>query len=343
MAIHVIVLTVTLLLMTSSPVSPAEDFFKGKNVTLIVHYPPGGAYDRIPRVLAQPLREATGAANVIVQNKPGAVGETNFMYNEAKPDGLTLMITNVAVLAWTQLAEVKGVNYDMRKFQYIANVGPAWQMPLLRANIPYTDKAEELRRLPQLRLTGTTAGSLTSALISIFFENYNINGKILGGYRGSGDQMLAAERGEAEGSGFLSVATGTAEGKEYIDKGILRPMVVFAPQRVRQFPRTPTAFELGPWREDYMGWEMKLQAPFGVSHAFLAPPATPVELVQFLRQAFRKVLADPRVERELDAKVGRGLLEFMSGEEMQRTIPPMFDIPAETVKRVVSVMNKYER
>jgi hypothetical protein len=90
--------------------SLAAPYYQGKVLTVIVPYSPGGGYDRMARVLAKYLpKYLPGAPNVIVQNMPGAASMigTNYMYNQAKPDGLTIA-TIARSSAFSQLVKSPG-------------------------------------------------------------------------------------------------------------------------------------------------------------------------------------------------------------------------------------------
>src|SRR5499426_689394 len=92
----------------------AQEFFKGKSITLMVGNSVGGAQDDWARFLAQHLgRHIPGNPSIIVQNMPGAGGivAANHVYNIAKPDGLTLGMVNPAIYT-DQLLGAKEIRFD---------------------------------------------------------------------------------------------------------------------------------------------------------------------------------------------------------------------------------------
>ena len=94
----------------------AKPYYEGKTINMICGYPPGGGYDRITRVLAKNLpRFIPGKPTILVQNMPGAASmiAANYLYNIAKPDGLTFGIFNRG-LPFAQLLKAQGVKFDLR-------------------------------------------------------------------------------------------------------------------------------------------------------------------------------------------------------------------------------------
>jgi tripartite-type tricarboxylate transporter receptor subunit TctC len=97
--------------------------YAGKTITIVVGYKPGGGYDSTARLLARHMpKHIAGSPNIIVQNMPGANSliAANYVYNVAKPDGMTMGTFNRNLIIG-QLLNVDGVKYDMRKFAWIGS------------------------------------------------------------------------------------------------------------------------------------------------------------------------------------------------------------------------------
>ncbi|HET9881462.1 MAG TPA: hypothetical protein VFS81_06875, partial [Candidatus Binatia bacterium] len=100
-----------------------DSYYKGKTVTIVVGVSPGGAYDVWARLIAPHLsKHIPGNPQVIVQNMPGAgsLVAANYVYNVAKPDGLT-MVMPANRLYIDQIVGRPEVKYDVRKFAWIGN------------------------------------------------------------------------------------------------------------------------------------------------------------------------------------------------------------------------------
>ncbi|HMF48412.1 MAG TPA: hypothetical protein VK603_07210, partial [Candidatus Saccharimonadales bacterium] len=117
-ALRVSVLSVALAWATSVG---AEDFYKGKSIRLIVATTPGGGFDAYSRMLARHMgKHIAGNPTLVVENMPGAafmIG-TNYLYRQAKPDGLTLG-NWIGTLVLHQVMGRSGIEFDARKFEYV--------------------------------------------------------------------------------------------------------------------------------------------------------------------------------------------------------------------------------
>src|SRR4051812_30582675 len=113
------------LIATSAQSQTAEDFYKGKTVTVVASTGAGGPLDLIARTIAKHMaRHIPGSPTMIVRNMPGAghVLATNFMFNQAPKDG-TYIATVVNSIPLHQVIDGRGVRYDARKFNWIGATG----------------------------------------------------------------------------------------------------------------------------------------------------------------------------------------------------------------------------
>src|SRR3954466_11490426 len=95
-----------------------SDFYKGKTLSLIAGFPPGGGYDTYVRVLARHIgRFIPGQPLVVASNMPGAgsLAAANYIYNKATPDGLSLAMF-ASSAAMEPLLGNKAALFDATKF-----------------------------------------------------------------------------------------------------------------------------------------------------------------------------------------------------------------------------------
>jgi tripartite-type tricarboxylate transporter receptor subunit TctC len=135
-----ITLAVSLLLLIESPAVHAQaPYYQGKTITFVTGSPAGDLFDLYVRTVGQFLvKHIPGNPDLIVQNMPGAghIIAANYVYNIAKPDGLTLAGT-LATLYIDQLVGQPEVKYDWAKFTWIGNAGKSPMLLYMRTDSPY--------------------------------------------------------------------------------------------------------------------------------------------------------------------------------------------------------------
>ena len=125
----------------------AQDFFKGKTIRIVVGNSVGGAMDDWARFIALYLgKHIPGTPTVTVQNMPGAAGiiAANYIYNLAKPDGLSVGLINPALYI-DQLLGAKEVQFDWPKFSWIGSPERVDQVLYIRTDGPYKT-LEDIRK-----------------------------------------------------------------------------------------------------------------------------------------------------------------------------------------------------
>src|SRR4051794_14759089 len=144
-------------------VSP-DDFYRGKTVTIVVGYAPGGGFDSIARVLARHLPDhLPGKPTIVVENMDGAgsLVAANYLFNAAKPDGLTFGTFNEQQVL-NQLTDADGIQFDARRFSWIGSASGNTPLCSIRADSRYQSGRDLLRQdLPPLVIGGTAPGANT--------------------------------------------------------------------------------------------------------------------------------------------------------------------------------------
>jgi len=291
-----------ILILCSGPsTSLAAPYYEGKVITFIVGYPPGGGYDRMARVLAKSLpKHIPGKPTIIVQNIPGgsSVIAANQLYNTAKPDGLTIAILNRA-LVFAQLLKVKGIKFDLTKFQWIGSPSTESTVLVIRSDLPYKTIHDLLKTKKEIFLAGSTPASINTQFAMILKEFLGLNIKHVE-YRGTAEIWLGMERKEVDGLGdaYNSV-------RIHIERGLCRPLLR---TRISQ-----PGIENLPVNEDLTtnptGKKiMAMHAIVGGAGRFcVAPPGTSANVMGILRGAFAKAINE---DQELKEEAKKLLMDF---------------------------------
>jgi tripartite-type tricarboxylate transporter receptor subunit TctC len=272
----------------------AAPYYEGKVIRIAVAFPPGGGYDRMARILARHLpRYIPGKPTVIVENMPGASGMigANYVYNMAKPDGLTLGAIN-RVTPSAQLLKIEGAKFDMLKYAWIGSAAVETSVLALRADLPYKT-FDDLKKAKEINIGATGPGDTTYNFPVLIKQFLGVNLKLTTGYVATADILLATERKEVDGyaSAYSSI-------RPHIARGLLRPVLR---------SKIPSAgIEKLPAVEDLATDQMgkTILAMYTVSdrvgRPYVAPPGTSADIINSLRDAFAKVTKDQELKQEAE-------------------------------------------
>jgi tripartite-type tricarboxylate transporter receptor subunit TctC len=277
------------------------DFYKGRQVHLIVGYGPGGGYDIYARLLARHFGKfIPGHPTIIVQNMPGAgsLRAVNYLYNVAPKDGTTIgtFARNMPLVGL--LGGNANTQFDPRRFTWLGSassfVHDAYIL-LVRKDAP-VKSIEEARRadMPALVLGATAEGSAGNDVPIILRDTIGLHIKQVVGYPDSPSTFLAMERGEIHGR-TIDLSTVKSVKPEWLkpDSGF-RVLVQFArATRHPDFLDVPTARELAK-NEAARSLIELAELPYALSRPFAAPPDLPSARAKALQRAFMAMQSDPR-------------------------------------------------
>ncbi len=310
--------------------APVEAFYKSKPIEMLIGYPPGGSNDVYARILAQHLgRHIPGAPGFIVHNLPGAGSflAANQVFSASPKDGSVIAI-GAPTLAIDEKLGTPGARYKTAQLNWIGRISPLVNMVMTWHTSPVKTIADA--QTTQATLAGTGAGSTASIYPTVLNNIIGTKYKLVMGYRGSNEAMLAMERGETEGHSTSWEALKAAHPEWIRDKKI-SIAVQFSLTRHPEMPDVPAAVELArnPGEKSLLEAVMAASA---VGTAFFTTPGAPPERVEALRQAFDKTMADPAFRADLE-KV-RISLDPMKGADLQKLVMQVADLPAELTEKL---------
>jgi tripartite-type tricarboxylate transporter receptor subunit TctC len=316
----------------------AQDSYKGQTIRLFVGYSTGGAMDDWARFVARHLgRNIPGNPDVIVQNMPGAGGiaAANYIFNVAKPDGLSLGLVNPALYS-DQLIGAKEVKFDWRKFTWIGSPEQVAQVLFIRTDFP-AKTVEEMRTAPEpARCAAPGRAGLAYFLPKLLEEALGARINMVLGYGGGGDMNLAMEKGEIHcRAGTVSAYVGREPTRAWIKKGFVRALAQSGAKRYPKLPEVPTFYELMETHK--VADEMKrlarvLLSSGDLGRPIMGPPELPPDKVKLLREAFSKAMQDPALVAE--AQKRRWDLDPTTGAELEATAKELMAQPPEVIARM---------
>jgi tripartite-type tricarboxylate transporter receptor subunit TctC len=293
-------LTLVLLAIGQARGDAVGEFYRGKQISLVVGYGTGGGYDVYARLIARYLgRHVPGSPGIIVQNMPGAgsLRSVNYLYNAAPKDG-TVVGTFARDMPLLAIIGNPNARFDPRRLTWLgssSSYGNDAYLLLARRDAP-VKSIEDARRPggPPLVLGGTGEGASGNDVSTVLRDALGLNLKVVVGYPDSNAIFLAVDRKEVDGRcvGLSSVQSSHSEWLRP-DAG-MHALVQFArTTRHPAFADVPTARELARDASARALIELA-EIPYTLSRPFAAPPGVPEDRARALQDAFLAVHRDPQ-------------------------------------------------
>jgi tripartite-type tricarboxylate transporter receptor subunit TctC len=332
-----------LLLIAPAPALEAQTaFFEGKTVRILVGFSPGGSYDLWARLLAHHMsKHIPGSPSVVVQNMTGggSMIAANYIYNVAKPDGLTFGVVTPALYI-EQLAGRKEVQFDWGKYSWIGSPERTERIFYIRADTGYKT-LEDLRKAPEAPKCGATGvGTASYYWPRLLGDTFGFKLNLVAGYPGSSDVNLAIEKGEVQcWGGTVQAFFGSEPGRTWAKTGFVRVLTQGGKKRYPQLSEVPTVWELMDKHstgEATRRLVRVLLSPDDLGRPFFGPPGVPADRVKILREAFAKIMNDPDVVTEAQKK---GLdPNLVAGSEIEGLVKELIAMPPEVVQRMKKLL-----
>jgi tripartite-type tricarboxylate transporter receptor subunit TctC len=332
------------LLINGSGASAQSDFFKGKQMKIVVGASAGAASDLYARVVATHLpKQIPGKPEILVQNMPGGGSLTaaNYVYSVAKPDGLTLGAVT-APIYFAQLLGRKEVQFDWAKFTWIGTPEENDELLFIRSDQPYKALLDLRKATEPPRCGASGVGSTGFYIPKLIEEIFGARLNVVNGYPGAADVDLAVEKNEIHCRGTtISAFFGREPGRTWAKNGFVRFLVQTGDKRNHRLPDTPTIWEL---MDQEKGMETKKRlarvvlGPGAFGRPILATPGIPPDRVKLLRDAYMNMLKDPEFSAE--AKKRQWEIAPVSGERLEALAKDVINQPPDIIERMKKVMGE---
>jgi tripartite-type tricarboxylate transporter receptor subunit TctC len=339
-----ILFAIFLLLACDSSLHAQTPFYQGKTITLITGTTAGSQYDAHARLIAQHWgKHIPGNPDVIVQNMPGAGSliAANYLYNVAKPDGLTVT-SIIPAIYFNQLAGRKEVQFDYPKFNWIGSVDRSGNVLYMRSDTPFKTIYDVRSPAQSPKCTATGTGTVGHYMPKLLNETIGTKFEIISGYPGGPEMDLAVEKNEAQCRAFTNAAWFSGEPyRSWSARGFAHVLIQTGRKRDERLPQVPTLNELmEEFKTEETGRRLAsvVLASGELGRPYLLPPGIPAERLKTLREAFMKLVVDPAFLADVKK---RGLeVEPSTGEELEKLAREVMAQPAEVIERMQKLMGK---
>ncbi len=323
----------------SSPAAANDvaDFYKGKQLTMLIGTSTGGDVDARARMVARYMgKHIPGQPSILPRNMPGAVGvvAANWLYNVAPKDGTVIHAVMQGMPAFQAMGG-QGVEFDAAKLQWLGNTVEGTNVVVMWHASKIGSIADARTRQVVMGAPGTANNCvfyplLLNALVGTHF-------KVITGYPGGNDVNLAMERGEVEGrgcgtwTGWLSTKPDWVEGKKIV------VLAQGALKRSADLPTVPTLIELV--ESDFEKSVMRFMSSDGAySRAYATNPGLPAARLMALRRAFDATMQDAEFLSE--AKKTDRELSPSTGEEVQKVVEALIATPKDVLAHAKTILDQ---
>ena len=320
--------------------TPPADFYKGKQINLIVGAGAGGAYDLVSRTMAQHWgRTIPGNPTFIVSNMHIASGlaMTNYMQNAAPRDGTVIGMgnANIALEPGLKMLSRDGgnVQFDALKLNWI---GSPMQLPQV-IWVFHTAPAKSFADLKTEKIVLGSMGVGGDNFVVPWLANQLLGTRMdmVTGYKSQAEIFSAAERGEVHGNTAVLPNLTSAKADWWRDKKV-RVLLQASETRIAQLPDVPTAVELAAGNKDahevLRFWSLK----YAMSYPLFMAAGVPSERVKTIRDSFDALMKDPVFLT--DAKRLAFDIDPLAGEPMTKLVADIVGAPKSLTDRVQQLM-----
>ena len=323
-------------LLASAPTQaqPVSDFYRGKTLRMLIGYGPGGGYDIYGRLVAEFLpRHLPGTPTMVTQNMPGAGSfvAAKYMYDVALQDG-TVFGSLAQTLALDSMTNTNA-KLDVGKTPYIGRVVTNIDVG---AALPKTgiESFQDVRA--KQYSVGASGGGSTTVLFPTALKIYaGAKFKLVRGYSGTSDILLAMERGEVDIVGAYGLPGILVSHPGWVHSGEATILYQAAVKRHRLLPNVPSLPELAQSNEGRQ--VLSAAASTGeIGRSILTTPGVPPERLAALRSAFQAMLKDPDFVSACEKR--NLMVDAAAGEEIDEIVRETLRLPqalAETIGQMM--------
>jgi tripartite-type tricarboxylate transporter receptor subunit TctC len=319
----------------------AKPFYEGKTIQFLVSSGPGATTDISARLVARYLgKHIPGNPGITVQNMPGGGGlvGANYLYNVAKPDGLTILGVSRANYL-DQMVGRPEVKADFRKFSWIGSFNKSPMMVACRTDTPYKSIAAMRAAKVPPRFGQSGTGSISYVFANLIEKILDLKIKNVTGFQSGRETDLGMERGEVDCRATSDITVIRSPWSHWVRDHFVTFVLQQGPEKSRLLPPVPTVTELAPAESKPLVNLMDIMLAYTeFDRPFAAPPNVPKERLQILRESFERMLKDEAFAAEAKKLLDWDGATFLSGEQLQKKLEATVSQPPEVLKKVKEIL-----
>ena len=316
--------------------TPAE-FYKGKQIQMMVYSGAGSTYDTYARLLARHMnRFIPGSPNIIVQNMLGAGGLKLVDYlNRIAPKDGTVFGTVSRGNPFDPIMGKKDIDFDPLKLTWIGSMNREIAVALSWGPSP-VKTFEDLRKT-ELLVPGTGAGADSEIIPRAYNNLAGTKFKIVSGYRDTAEATLQLETGELQGVAYWSLSAIQSLKPDWIPTRKINILFHTGATESPDLPGVPRIRTLIKDETDRKALEFLLAREV-MGRPFVAPPGIPADRAKVLRDAFNATMTDPEFLK--DAARGNVEVNLVTAEEVNALLKDAATLPPAVIERARQVLDR---
>lgn len=323
----VTLLAVVVAQSVAAQADPIADFYRGKTVRMIIGYGVGGGYDLYARIAAEFLgKHIPGNPQILPENMTGAGSFRAAKYlDEVAPHDGTVLGSLAQTLALDS-AVGTAAHLDVTRFRYVGRLTSSIDLGVALPSAGIKS-FEDVRK--QEFTVGSSGGASTAVLLPASLDAFGgAKFKLVRGYKGAAEVLLALERGEVQITGAVGIPLLLARHPDWLSQDHATIIYQAALKRSRYLPNVPTLPELG-LTDDGRAVLRAIASTAEIGRSIITTPDVPTERVVALRRAFQDMLNDPDF---IDSCKRRHImLDPGTGEEMDAIVTEIVNLPKPIV------------
>jgi len=315
------------------------DFYRGKQLTLVLSTGPGGGYELYARPLSRHMsRHIPGEPNIIVQNMEGGGGirAMNYLYTAATRDGSVIGMVHNTV-AFAPLHGIDQAKFDAVKINWLGSMNQKGTV-CIGWHTAQVKTFEDL--FTKQYIAGSTGPGSDMTMYAMAMNRLvGTKIKVVSGYKGANNIYLAMEKGEVDGRCGTSVSGLRGTRPHWFDQNLVNFLVQTSvePGDDPVLKNTPLIIDRAKNDDERAAWKF-LFAPQTMARPVLAPPEVPRERVEALEQALRATMRDPAFIAEM--KNSHSEVRYISGEAVHNHVAQIYATPERVRKAAIEATHE---
>lgn len=322
---------------TATPdAAQSAEFYKGKNLIMLIGTSPGGGYDRYGRLVGRHInRFLPGKPRVVPKNMPGAGSRSalNFLYGVAPQDGTYLGVMQRDAI-FDPLFEGKKslAKFDPTKFNWIGSanvetaIAVAWHTSPVKTYKDLYDK--------QLTVGATAPASILVWMPNMLSNMLGMKFRVIAGYNGGSEIDLAMQRGEVQGRAIYSWTSLKARRLKWLKDKKIRILFQMGVEKHPELQDVPNALDFA--KNDEQRRILKLMFTVNsFGRPFMTGPKVPAARVKDLRTAFEATMKDAAFLK--DAKKVRSDITPVKASTLDSLMAEAYKTPKALLNKIAAL------